>query len=87
MTGYRPAPGTAVEQHEGTVYVARLPDGPIIVLEGTAALIWVEACSSADGAISDRVGDRVDRDAAEIAGDVDALVQDFVARGLLREAR
>ena len=40
MTAYRPGPGIATEQHDDAVYVARLPDGPIIVLEGTAALIW-----------------------------------------------
>ena len=37
MTAYRPASGVAVEQFEDAVYIARLPDGPIIALEGTAA--------------------------------------------------
>lgn len=75
-----------MEQHDEAVYVARLPDGPIIVLEGTAALIWAEACSSEPGEIADRVGERVDRDTGEIADAVSRFVEDLVARGLLRKA-
>lgn len=86
MTVYRPASRVGVEQREATVYVARLPDGPIIVLEGTAALIWMEACSSAPRTIAERVGDHVDRGAAEIAAEIDRFVRDLVAQGLLRES-
>ena len=86
MTAYRPACHVAVEQRGDAVYIARLPDGPIIVLEGTSALIWMEACSPAPGEVADRVADQVDRDAAEIAADVERFVQDLVAQGLLREA-
>ncbi len=86
MTAYRPASGVAVEQFEDAVYIARLPDGPIIALEGTAAVIWSEACSSAPGPIADRVAHHVDRDAAQIAPDVELFIQDLVAQGLLRES-
>lgn len=85
MTAYRPGRGIAMEQHDDAVYVARLPDGPIIVLEGTAALIWMEACSHEPGAIVDRVGEQVDRDTGEIADAVVRFVEDLVAQGLLRE--
>lgn len=30
----------AVDGEDGTVYAAVLPDGPILVLSGTAALVW-----------------------------------------------
>lgn len=86
MTAYRLAPRVAVERREGTVYVACLPDGPIIALEGTAAVIWSEACSSAAGPIADRVADHIDRDAAEIAADVERFIHDLVAQGLLRKS-
>ena len=85
MTAYRPAFRVAVERREDAVYIARLPDGPIIALEGTAALIWIEACSPAPGDLADRVADHVDRDAADIAADVEGFVDDLVARGLLSE--
>jgi hypothetical protein len=86
MTVYRPAPGVAVEQREEAVYLARLPDGPIVALEGTAAVIWIEACSADRRAIAERVADHVDRDAADIATDVDTFLDDLVAQGLLRES-
>jgi len=41
MTRFRRAPDTAAVEHDdGTVYAARLPDGPILVLTGTAARVW-----------------------------------------------
>jgi hypothetical protein len=86
MTVYAPGPGIAMEQHDEAVYVARLPDGPIIVLEGTAALIWHEACSSGPGTIADRVGEQVDRDTGEIADAVARFVEDLLAQGLLHQA-
>ena len=65
------------------LYVARLPAGPIIVLDGTAALIWTVACADEPGSIAARVAARVDRDVAEIAYAVDEFVADLVEQGLL----
>lgn len=86
MKAYRPASDVAVEHGGDTVYIARLPDGPIIALTGTAAVIWSEACSLAPRPLADRVADHVDRDAAEIAPDVERFVADLVVYGLLQEA-
>ncbi|WP_404392312.1 PqqD family peptide modification chaperone [Humibacillus xanthopallidus] len=69
-----------------TVYVARLPAGPILVLAGAGAVIWAEATEgSADGWI-DRVADAFDQPAAGIASDVLAFVHTLGSQGLLEAA-
>jgi hypothetical protein len=72
----------------GIVYAARLPMGPIVVLEGIAALIWDEAFAGDRETISDRVAAATDAAPDAIRAHVDAFVADLVARGLLesREA-
>lgn len=82
MSGYRPAGSVGVIEEDGVVYVARLPNGPIAVLDGIAALIWAEACSDRES-IADRVAELTDAAPDAIRGDVDAFVADLVARGLL----
>ncbi len=83
MTRLRPRQGVATTEHDGVVYVAHLPDGPIAVLEGPAALIWGEACSGERESIADRVAEVTGAAADEIRGDVESFVADLVARGLL----
>lgn len=68
------------------LYVARLPSGPIAVLEGTADLIWTVACADEPAPVAARVAALVDRDVAEIADAVDVYLADLVERGLLRAA-
>ncbi|MCD2441010.1 PqqD family protein [Agromyces sp. SYSU K20354] len=83
MTRLRRAPGTATLDVDGTVYAASLPGGPIIVLEGIAALIWDEACAGDRETIVERVAAATDAPTDEIRAHVDAFVADLVARGLL----
>lgn len=83
MTDYRRPPDLAVVDDSATVYAARLPDGPIVVLEGVAGLIWAEACAGDRETIVDRVAAATDATADDIRADVDAFVADLVARGLL----
>lgn len=66
-----------------TVYAAALPDGPIVVLEEVAAFIWVEACNGERESIADRVAEVTGAGADEVRTDVEAFVDDLVARGLL----
>ena len=61
----------------------RLPDGPIVVLDGIAALIWDEACTGDRETITERVAEATDAAPDAIRADVDAFVADLVARGLL----
>ncbi|WP_206822927.1 PqqD family peptide modification chaperone [Microbacterium esteraromaticum] len=68
---------------DGVVYVAPLPDGPILVLDGVSALIWQTVCDSQiDDAVA-YVADATGQRPEDIAGHVDAFVTDLVRRGAL----
>lgn len=83
MTRLRQAGGVGIVAYDGTVYAARLPDGPIVVLDGIAGLIWSEACGGDRESIADRVAEATDAATDAIRADVEAFVADLVARGLL----
>ncbi|MCE4027822.1 MULTISPECIES: hypothetical protein [unclassified Microbacterium] len=87
MNRYRPAADVGVIDQDDAVYVARLPQGPIVVLAGTAAVIWRAACDAGAGTVAHRAAGSVDRDSAAITDAVDGFVADLVARGLLRRAQ
>ncbi len=73
--------------HDGSaVYLAHLPDGPLLVLEGVAALVWVEATTAPAAGWLERVAAAVRRPATEIATEVDTFVSDLRARRLLEPA-
>lgn len=83
MTALRRPDDVAVVDDGDRLYLAPVPDGPITVLDGVAALIWVEACAGDRGSIADRVAGSTDATADAIRDDVDAFVSELVARGLL----
>jgi hypothetical protein len=83
MTRLRQAGGVGIVEYDGTVYAAPLPDGPIVVLDGIAALIWDEARGGDRESITDRVAGATDAAPDAIRADVEAFVADLVARGLL----
>ena len=83
MNGYRPSDAVGIVEHEDVLYVATLPDGPIIVLDGISALIWDEACAGDRETIVDRVAAATDATTEAIRADVEAFVAELVARGLL----
>ena len=80
---YRPADAVGVVEHDGVVYAATLPSGPIVVLDGIAALIWDEACAGDRASIAERVAAMTDAAPDAIRADGEAFVGDLVARGLL----
>lgn len=82
---YRPGPdtGVTVSDDGSTVYVARLPGGPLVVLDGVAALIWVEATTAPATDWLFRVAELVDQPEGAITDDITAFVADLSARGLL----
>jgi hypothetical protein len=87
MPAFRPTEGVGVTVADDgtTVYVARMPAGPILVLQGVGAVIWGEATEApADGWI-DRVADAFGVPAAAVAADVLSFVHGLTARGLLEE--
>ena len=75
--------GVGVEILGDIVYAAPLPDGPIMVLEGIAALIWREATARPRGSVADVVAATTGQDAASIRAYVDVFIDEMVARGLL----
>ncbi len=83
MTRLRRPPGVGLVTDEAALYAARLPDGPIVVLTGVAALIWSEACAGDRETVAERVARATDAAPDAIRADVDAFVTDLVARGLL----
>ena len=83
MNALRPPSDVGTLEQDGTVYAARLPAGPIVVLDGIAALIWNEACSGERATITERVAEATDVAPDAIRADVDGFVADLVARGLL----
>ncbi|WP_173921747.1 PqqD family protein [Agromyces sp. Marseille-P2726] len=83
MTGLRPTPGVGTLEGDGIIYAARLPDGPIVVLDGIAALIWNEACSGDQATIAERVAEVTDAAADDIRAHVDDFVANLVERRLL----
>jgi hypothetical protein len=70
--------------HEGDpVYVALLPAGPLLVLEGVAATIWTEATTDpAQGWVA-RVASAFEATETQVAPDVRRFVADLEARGIL----
>jgi hypothetical protein len=79
----RPADGVGVEVLGDAVYAAPLPDGPIMVLEGIAALIWREATAQPRESVADVVAATTGEDAASIRPSVDGFIDEMVSRGLL----
>lgn len=78
--------GVEIDERTSAVYIAALPDGPIVVLEGTAALIWITAGEHPRERVADEVARRTGEAAAVVADAVDAFLADLAARGLLVEA-
>ena len=86
MNGLIPAPGVAHVDDGEVVYAAALPDGPILVLDGGAAAIWVAACDGPRDSIAERVAASTGAALADVHAEVDAFVDELVSRGLLVEA-
>ena len=82
---YRPGPdaGVTVSDDGMSVYVARLPGGPLLVLDGAAALIWAEATTAPATGWVARVAGLVGQPEDAITADVRAFVADLSARELL----
>ncbi|MBK9696306.1 MAG: PqqD family protein [Propionibacteriaceae bacterium] len=81
-----PGDVAAVEM-DGVVYVARIPAGPIQVLQGSAGLIWREAHQGDRRGVVERVADRIGADPDIVRADVEEFVELLLAQGLLVEER
>lgn len=83
MTRLRVADRVGVVEEGEVVYVAPLPDGPILALDGTAGVIWRVALKHPRTSIARFVARRVGVRPDDIAAEVDRFVEDLIARGLL----
>lgn len=83
MTGYVVADRVGVVELGDDVYVAHLPDGPIVSLTGTAGIVWRAAVNGPAHDVADRVAVASGLPSADIAADVTAFVQTLVEWGLL----
>ena len=79
------AQGVGVEVDNDAVYAAPLPDGPIVVLEGIAALIWTAAAGVERGDVAGIVAERTGADVSAIRSHVDAFIDEMLGLGLLVE--
>lgn len=79
----RRAGGVAALMDGDTVYAAFLPAGPIVVLDGIAALIWTEANHGDREDVAEKVAAATGSTLEEVRPHVDAFVAELVARGLL----
>lgn len=74
-------------EHGGTVYAARLPDGPPLVLDGSGAVVWA---ALVDGgtleAVVARVADATGVSADVVAADVEGFVDGLLAAGVVEPA-
>ncbi|WP_353808037.1 PqqD family protein [Agromyces sp. SYSU T00194] len=80
------SPGVGVDDDETTTYVAAIPWGPIVVLEGVAAIIWALAQGSARAEVPRLVAEVTGADLDEIREQVDTFLSELLQRGLLIEA-
>jgi len=79
----RPAPHVGVIEDDSVVYVAQLPDGPIMVLETGSAAVWQAACSGPQETITERVAALTGEAGHEIQPYVEAFLSELLRRGLL----
>jgi hypothetical protein len=83
---FRPARGVAILHESGVVYAASIPDGPIVVLDGSAALIWSELAHGGPGTIAERVADATGTSVDAVRADVDAFVEQLIGLGLIESS-
>lgn len=75
--------GVAAIEVDGVAYVAPVPQGPISVLEGSAAVIWHEALAGPAAGITDRVAATAGVAPDEVRDSVAEFLAALVRHGLL----
>lgn len=83
MMRMRAADAVGVIDDDTVMYVAPLPDGPILVLDEVSALAWRTACEFGPQAVAQAVADATGEDTETVAAPLAAFLDDLVGRGLL----
>lgn len=86
MSRLRVPDGVGFEVADGVVYVAPLPDGPIAVLEGAAALIWQTALDVDRDLVPQAIARTTSTPIADLEGSVVDFIDDLIQRGLLADS-
>ena len=73
----------AIWESDDAVYIAVLPRGPITVLEGPAATIWLAAHAGPIEGAADRVAGATGLEVEEIRASVDEFIGRLIAQGLI----
>ena len=70
------------------VYLAHLPSGPIVILRGTASLVWQEALDGPEDTLAQRVAHRLGLAGEEsgVEKDVVGFIESLLAQGLLERS-
>ncbi|WDH79482.1 PqqD family protein [Microbacterium esteraromaticum] len=71
---------------DDVVYIAPLPDGPIMVLDGVSALIWqtiTDPVGATDTEVAAHVAAATGQRPDDIAGHVTSFLDDLVRRGVI----
>ncbi|GAA3621105.1 hypothetical protein GCM10022199_26960 [Marihabitans asiaticum] len=83
MTQYVVPKAVAVVVHDDTVFAARVPSGPIMVLEGSAAVLWSLVANTTVHDFPRIVAEHFGVAESAIIDDVEAFLVSLVSRGLL----
>lgn len=83
MNAYVVADRVGVVEVSECIYVARLPDGPIVELRDTAALIWRETLAGSMDGIAGRVAGATGLALEDVERDVTDFVERLLAHGLV----
>jgi len=79
----RPHPLCGVFDDGDSLYVARLPDGPIIALDEVSALVWRAAGTGSRAEVIATVAEATAEKPDAIAQHIHAFLDDLINRGLL----
>jgi hypothetical protein len=83
MSRLRPAANVGSLELGEMVYAAPLPEGPIVVLDGGAAAIWLAACTGPRETIAERVASMTGATVTEVGRYAEAFVDELLQRKLL----
>lgn len=81
--GYVIDAATAVVEADEVLYVAKVPEGPILVLEDVSRVVWREALTESDEPIETRIAAMFEGDPSNIAASIRAFLDEMVAAGIL----
>ncbi|MBC9958212.1 PqqD family protein [Yimella sp. cx-51] len=68
---------------DGTSYVAKLPDGPLLVLNDAAARVLAGCLNGSLESLVERLGAEVDVSPAELKTQVQPIVDTLITHGIL----